>query len=181
MQTQHRHDDTQAARDLARVRRAVAAGYDLSREGHHCDTPLRHAILCIGNPRARLRAVRALLAAGAEVDPEPDGNGPLFAAVIQQDATVMQVLLDHGAAADREHDMGEPILDWAEFDYRAETYGEDMELPERPTVADRATMDTWLAFLDRIAVKYGKRRPDYLLILRNHGARTYAEMHPERA
>lgn len=67
------------------------------------------------------------------------------------------------------------------FDYRFETYGEGMALPEQPTAADRATPDTWLAFLDRIAITYGKRRPDYLLLLRNYGARTYAEMRPERA
>lgn len=181
MQTQHWHDDQQAARDVARMQRVVEAGYDLNCEGRHFDTPLGHAILNVRNPRARLRAVRALLASGARADPDPDGSGPLFAAAIQRDADVMQLLLDHGAAADREHDMGDPILDWATFDYRFETYGEDLELPEQPTAADTATPDTWLEFLDRIAIKYGKRRPDYLFLLRSHGARTYAEMHREGA
>jgi hypothetical protein len=47
--------------------------------------------------------------------------------------------------------------------------------PESPTDADKASEDSWLKFLDRLTIKYGKRRPDYLMLLRERGALTYAE------
>ena len=60
------------------------------------------------------------------------------------------------------------LLDWAEWHYRNDEY--DLELPEQPTDIDSATTDSWLAFLDCLAVKYGKPRPACLQLLRKHGA-----------
>jgi len=74
----------------------------------------------------------------------------------------------------REQADGETLYDYAEFDYRYETY--DMKLPEEPAETDRVSEDAWLKFLDRLAIKYGKRRPDHLFLLRERGALTTDEV-----
>lgn len=102
-----------------------------------------------------------------------EGSGPLFSAVIHQDIEVLRMLLDAGADPNCEHDIHIPLYDWAEFDYRYEAY--DLNLPEEPTAADKVSEEAWLQFLDRLAVKHGKRRPDYLFLLRERGALTYTE------
>jgi hypothetical protein len=48
-------------------------------------------------------------------------------------------------------------------------------LPEKPTEAEQTSEDLWLLFLERLAVKYGKRPPDYLRVLRDYGAKTKRE------
>ncbi|MCU0427579.1 MAG: hypothetical protein MUF71_18350 [Candidatus Kapabacteria bacterium] len=47
---------------------------------------------------------------------------------------------------------------------------------KKPREADTATPDTWLHFLNRLAVKYKRRRPDYLVSLRVFGAKTMREL-----
>ena len=42
--------------------------------------------------------------------------------------------------------------------------------------ADKASEDAWLLYLDRCAIKHGARRPDYLFLLREFGARTATEL-----
>jgi len=88
--------------------------------------------------------------------------------MIEYDADVMRLLLENGADPNREHDIAESLFDWAEWHYRNDEY--DLELPEQPTDIDSATTDSWLAFLDCLAVKYGKPRPACLQLLRKHGA-----------
>jgi hypothetical protein len=53
--------------------------------------------------------------------------------------------------------LGESLYDWADFAYRYEVWS--MNLPEEATVDERSDMDAWLGYLDRLAVKHGKRRP----------------------
>ena len=101
-------------------------------------------------------------------------GGPLFSAVINQDTEVLRLLLDHGADPNRENDGCETLYDWAKFDYWYEVY--DCEaFPEQPTDEDKVSEDAWLRFLDRIAVKHGLMRPDYLILLRERGALTRTE------
>nr|WP_298168369.1 hypothetical protein [uncultured Pseudomonas sp.] len=77
---------------------------------------------------------------------------------------------------------GEAPYDWAESDYCYSTWyepfheGGSLLPPDTPTAADEANEDAWLLYLDRCAVKHGMRRPDYLLLLREFGARTMAEL-----
>jgi len=159
--------------DLDRATELLAAGADLNvRVGF--DTLLSQVISAIRSEH-RLPVVRFMLAHGA--DPRllgDNGLGPLFAAVYVLDTEVIRLLLDHGADPNREHNGdGEPLYDWAVSDYRDEVF--NVHLPEPPTKADRANADTWLAYLDRLAVKYGKWRPDHLILFRSRGALTWKE------
>lgn len=96
-----------------------------------------------------------------------------------KDTRILKLLLDHGADPNKEHDLGEPLYNWAEFDYRYDEYGIQL-LPEEPTEEDKSTEDEWLQFLDRLAIKHGKRRPDYLFLLRAAGAKTWRELDAEQ-
>jgi len=171
--------------DLPKLRELISAGVALDSADQFGDYPLMIAIDAIDDEESRHAAVEMLLAAGA--DPkliDQSGGGPLFCAVHRQDTETMRMLLLYRADPRLEHDMGEPIYSWAEFDYRYETYQElfwnasdfNSSLPEKPADSDKESEENWLAFLDRIAVKYGKRRPDYLILLRQHGAPTSLEI-----
>lgn len=155
--------------DLVRAVELMSAGADLNAPDRHGETILSKIIPCIDDIARRRSVVRFMLDHGA--NPRlltDDGGGPLLAAVIARDTEVLRMLLDHGADPNREHDGIEPLYDYAEFDYRYEIY--DMKLPEEPTEADRVSADAWVQFLDRLAIRYGKRRPDYLILLRQRGA-----------
>jgi ankyrin repeat protein len=163
--------------NLVRAAEILSAGADINERDKHGETILDQIILDIDDISQRRAVISFMLGHGA--DPRlisPDGSGPLFSAVIAQDTEVLQMLLDYGADPNAEHDLGESLYSYAEFDYRFETY--DMNLPEKPTEADKASEDTWLQFLDRVAVQHGKRRPDYLILLRQRGALTNPERQP---
>ena len=159
--------------NLTRAAELLAAGADINSRTE-IDESFLNDIIHIEDVAERHTVVRFMLAHGA--DPRlisPDGGGPLFAAVIAADTVVLRLLLDHGADPNQEHDGGETLYEYAEFDYLYEIF--DLHPPEKPTAADKATPETWLLFLDRIAVQYGYRRPDYLFLLRERGALTSAE------
>ena len=107
-----------------------------------------------------------------------EGGGPLFNAVIPKDTEVLQLLLVHGADPNAEHEGVESLYAWAEFDYRYDEY--DLRMPEEPKEEDKASEDTWLDYLDRLAQKYGKRRPDCLRILRKAGAKGWSDKKAEK-
>lgn len=155
--------------DLRALEALARSGIDLNQTDEIEDGPLEVAIREIEDLPTRHAVLNTLLELG--VDPRrlnSDGGGPLFRAVIDQDTEALSILLAHGADPNLEHDFGESLYSWAAFDYRYEAW--DLRLPEEPTDSDRATEDAWLEFLDRLAIKYGKRRPDYLRLLRAHGA-----------
>jgi hypothetical protein len=112
-------------------------------------------------------------------------SGPLFSAVIIRNAEVVRLLLEAGAQPNEEWDEPESLYDWAEFDYRFEEYyrfeGYGLDLPEEPSPQDRESEDAWLRFLERLASTHGRRPPDYLRLLRDHGAKTSRELEAERA
>lgn len=166
--------------DTVAVQRCIEAGADVNAPDSFGTQPLRNAIAYIDEEDVRHQMVELLLKAGA--DPkrlDEDGSGPLFSAVLHQDTKLLKLLLDSGADPNQEHDLSEPLYNSAEFDYRYDEY--DLHLPEQPTDQDKASEENWLQFLDRLALKYGKRRPDYLFLLRAAGAKTWREMHPEPA
>lgn len=156
------------AGDAEAIRQLVSTGHDANGLSESGDTPLTVAVSSIEDAGLRRQIVELLLSLGSLPKPNPKGCGPLFSAVIQMDYDVLALLLAHGADPNQEHDMGESLYEWAEFDYRYEAW--DLELPESSTDADRASEAAWLEFLDRLAVKFGKQRPTGLRLLLEHGA-----------
>jgi hypothetical protein len=161
------------AADASAVRR-LAKATSINEPCSTADTILEVAIDSIENSDSRLKIVQLLLECGA--DPSfrvNDECGALFSAVLQKDTQVIRLLLQSGASPNVILD-GEPIYSWSEFDYRYDEF--DLELPEKPTDADKASEEQWLRYLDQLAIKYGRRRPDYLFALREHGAKTSCEL-----
>ncbi len=89
---------------------------------------------------------------------------------------MLRILLDEGADpnAVTMDSESESLYDWAEFDYRYEVW--DINPPEEGTPGDRVDEDAWLQYLDRLALKYGKRRPGHLQLLRDRGALMRADI-----
>jgi ankyrin repeat protein len=169
----------QAARrgDLDAIRTIVPMRIEI----HDCDelgNPLLVAIL--GDldhyPKApRHEITRLLLELGA--DPNQRANeddfSPLFQAVLSMDTEMIRILLDAGSDPNLGADGPEKLLDWALFDYRFEIWDID-QFPE--PAPDWTNIDDRLEWLDSLAVRYGRRRPDYVRLLRERGARTYEEL-----
>ena len=160
--------DLRAAADL------LAAGADINERDSSGESLLDDVIFSC-EEEDRQQVVQFMLDHGA--DPtlrDHQGGGPLFSAVIAKDTGVLRLLLDHGADPNREHDLGDSLYSYAKFDY---LYGEyDLALPEPPDDEAKSSEAAWLRYLDRLAVTYGKRRPDWLLLLRERGARTNEEL-----
>jgi hypothetical protein len=161
------------------MRAQVAAGFDLNGKDRFGDTILERVIndleFCPTTPKYEV--IAEMLALGA--DPQAlsdDGSSPLLVAVLNMDAEMVRILLDAGADpnAARMRDRDELLYDWADFVYRYEVW--KVKLPEDATTADLADKDAWLHHLDCLAVKYGKRRPDHLRLLRERGALSMSEL-----
>lgn len=163
-----------AARDKATALALIEAGADLSGHDKTGETILSNAIFLTEDPQDRLELVRALLAHGA--DPRllnVDGTGPLLECINYNDDRVMRLLLEAGADPNVILDGEEPLYDYTQCDYEYESYGGS--LPERGTEADRATVESWIDFLDRLALKHERPRPTMLYLLREFGARSWSE------
>ena len=153
---------------------AIEAGADVNEfvkpDG---ERPLTVAIESFECPVERHTALHILLAAGADptlLDDDEEFLGPLFSAMLAQDATSLQILLTAGADPALEHrGLGETLYEAAEVDYLLETWM--MELPEQPMDPDKASEEAWLGFLKRIAVEHGKPTPDCMFELWSAGAR----------
>ncbi len=151
-------------------------GFDASRI-HRCLS----AAMEIGDTKVRHAALRMLLDAGADpnlLDDKTESLGPLFSAVLAQDPVALEMLLGSGADPNRELSTGrESLYDYAEFHYRYHL-GWVETLPEEPDDSDRCSQESWLRFLERLAMKYGKSPPDHLFLLRRFGARSFDEFLP---
>lgn len=154
------------AGDIAAIYRLAEAGQDLNALDEFSRSPLQVAIYSVENVDRRRLVVETLLILGSKPTPNPEGDGPLFSAIVQADYVVLALLLAYGADPSEEHDMGESLYEWSEFDYRYEVW--DLDLPERPTDADRVSEAAWLEFLDRLAIKFVKLRPVGLRMLLEH-------------
>ena len=176
------------AGDFERVRSLVASGADVNGCVRNGATVLMEAI---GDPdnsdtSLRLAIARELLSLGADpCKTDNEGSGPLCNAAVRMDTEVLRLLMDAGANPNNETgwEEGRTAYDLAAEDYYVSTWisAEDIPfgsegLPEEPDANDLATHDTWLAFLDRMAIKYGKRRPDFLFLMRERGARLAGEL-----
>jgi|Laugresbdmm110sn_1035088.scaffolds.fasta_scaffold42842_2 hypothetical protein len=168
------------AGDIEAMRKMVADGMDLNDDLDDDTTLLEEVIgeICAAEGTPRYDVVREMLALGA--DPKrlsEKGSSPLFAALLTMDYEMLQILLEAGAdpnamVMDSEF---ESLYDWAEGDYQIEVWGED-PLPERPKPEVVAYPDDLNEFLDALAVKHTKLRPDHLKLLRKFGALRMAEI-----
>lgn len=167
------------AGDIGAMRAQVAAGFNLNGTDRFGDTILERVIsdleFCSETPKYEV--VKELLRLGA--DPRAlskDGSSPLIVAVLNMDTEMLRILLDAGADpnAVRMHSSDELLYDWAVFVYRYEVW--NVKLPEEAKAVDPADKDAWLLYLDSLAVKYGKPRPEYLRLLRARGALSISEL-----
>ncbi len=164
--------------DIEAMRAQVVGGFDLNGKDRFGDTMLERVIsdLELFPTTRKYEVIREMLRLGA--DPQglsEDGSTPLLIAVLNMDAEMVRILLDAGADPNAVgmRARNELLYDWAHFVYRQEVW--NVKLPEEATMADRADIDAWLRYLDRLAVKYGRRRPDHLRLLRERGALSISE------
>ena len=172
------------AGDMDAMGRQAAAGFDCNSLDQF-DRPLLEII--IGDLEfvpniPKYEVVQEMLRLGANVRQlNSDGLGPLFAAVLNMDTEMLRILLDAGADPNREIERAskETLLDWALWDYRYEIWNCSEVICEPD---DDYDVDYWshadsrLRHLDQLAIKYGRRRPDHLLLLRERGALTIYEV-----
>jgi ankyrin repeat protein len=162
------------AEDIKGLVSAIEAGADVNDFVTPDDSrPLTLAVESFQCLAERHTALQILLAAGADpklLNDDAEFLGPLFSAMLAQDAVSLQILLVAGADPNLEHrGVGETLYEAAEFDYLLETWM--MKLPERPTQVDKVSEEAWLAFLTRIAVEHGKPKPECMSALWGAGAR----------
>lgn len=169
--------------DIEAMRAQVVAGFDLTTPDEHGVSILEAVIDLLPDAPdpQRYEVVREMLRLGA--DPRQtnfDESGPLFSAILSMDTEMLRILIDAGADpnAEKMDTSCESLYDWAEFDYRYEVW--DINDLGNPTEDDRKDEDVWLNYLDRLAVREGKRRPDHLILLRARGALTMAELNAVR-
>jgi hypothetical protein len=164
--------------NIEAMRAQVVGGFDLNGKDRFGDTILERVIndLELSPTTRKYEVIREMLRLGA--DPQglsEDGASPLLIAVLNMDAEMVRILLDAGADPNAVgmRARNELLYDWADFVYRQEVW--NVKLPEEATMADRTDIDAWLRYLDRLAVKYGRRRPDHLRLLRSRGALSISE------
>jgi hypothetical protein len=163
--------------DISRVKELLAQGANPNATTGTGETALMEACSSWHTPENRFRMAEALIDAGADlayVNSEAgEALGALFECVLAKDARLIEFLISRGADPNKEYGLGETLYDLAEFDYRFDEY--EHRLPEKPAESDKATEESWLAFLTRLAARHRKNPPDYLLALRKGGALTGKE------
>ena len=175
--------DTFLREGAAAVLRQAEGGANLNAQAPD-GTPFLHWLMSMIGSHQRLTSkervtlITTLLDLGA--DPhvlDGDGNSILLEAVLDYDLAMLKLLLERGV--DPNCGCGEPfetLYDFALFDFDFE-FGAMWTEPVSTSLAeDRADADVWLRRLDREAQLGGCRRPDYLFLLRRHGAQTSPEM-----
>lgn len=177
--------DAATACDFECLRAMVASGADVNAFDADGVSVLTASVgdPHITEPSIRLTIARELLSLGADPCLLGDSRkGPLTEAMLCMDTDLLRLLLDAGAKPNDEAGCveGETLLDWALMDYEHDVWfmsAEGLEgAPDSPSETDRASADAWLMFLDRMAVKHGKRRPDHLFLLRERGAQRGIEL-----
>ena len=163
--------------DLSLIDKILQNGADINAQNDFGESILSDAVFILADSPNRYNVVKFLLEKGA--DPkvlDSERVGCLQNAMLGMDTKMLELLLDFGADPNAEAGFtdSETLYDWAEEDYRYETY--DFHLPEDPTEEDKANEESWLKFLQRLAQKYGRREPDHLFLLRARGARGASEL-----
>jgi len=163
--------------DIRDLETLISIGATVDARDDTNDTALVNAIQ-IEDEDTRFAFVEILLEAQANPKLLDEVKlGPFFAALLWKDYRVLELLLKYGADPNTEMirvDNPKSLYDWAETDYRYDEF--DIDMPEEPTETDKLSEENWLEYLDRLAIKYEKRQPDYLQLLRRFGAKTYKEL-----
>ncbi|WPN49162.1 hypothetical protein [Pseudomonas sp. P8_241] len=173
--------------DFHQVNASVAAGANLNALNSNGDTLLQDMVFWLAEDQSQLcgEMLRLLLQLGANPNILGDeGSSALTAAMLCMNSELLGILLSAGADPNQPRGLCESdsFYDWAEFDYSYNVWMRDnveFELispPEEPTDADQVSEESYLDYLDRMAVKYGVRRPDHLLLLRRFGAKSAHEI-----
>jgi ankyrin repeat protein len=163
--------DALRASKTERARSLLAAGADPNGiEPVSGECPLQVAIKDILDPAARNCAVRYLLAYGAVPEcSNGDSTGPLYLALMHRDARVLELLLRYGSDPKAQSGPGDRgLLQCALLDYSLDTYAG--RLPELLDSATRDDPDALIEFLNHLAVRQRKPRPECLELLRLYGA-----------
>lgn len=173
--------------DVHQVNALVAAGANLNALNSNGDTLLQEMVFWLAEDQSQLcgEMLRLLLQLGADPNILGDeGSSALTAAMLCMDSELLGILLSAGADPNQPKGLCESdsFYDWAELDYCYNVWmrdNEEFELmspPEEPTDADQVSEESYLDYLDRMAVKYGVRRPDHLFLLRSYGAKSAHEI-----
>lgn len=172
--------------DLSTIREIVATGFDLSTPSKYGESVLSEVIsqLSITGEMQPYRydVIKLLLELGANPNQlDNEGMGSLTDAMLVMDTEMLRMLLDAGARPNDFAGFGgdETFYDYAEFDYRFRIW-EINVFPEQPSKETLNDEDKWLNWMDGIAVKYQRRRPDHLFLLRQYGARCKWELNQNK-
>jgi ankyrin repeat protein len=161
-------------------------GADFNEFGPYGDSLLEDiiSILQVEEKPFQYKIVKTLIELGADPNevgidpdrPEEANSSPLTPAMLGMDTEMLKILLEAGADPNKVHGFtqNELFYDWAESDYCYEIF--NIQLPDEPTDEDKKDEDSWLKYLDRMAIKYNVRRPDHLFLLRKYGARSIKEI-----
>lgn len=166
--------------DLATVKSMLDAGFDKESVDQFEEPILSEIVFNLLEDAVpeRYAIVKKLINMGFNPQHlDSDGCGPLTQAMLSMDSMMLEVLLQGGAIANENagFKQGETLYDWAVFDYIQQIW-EINQIPEEPSQEALADEDLWLIWLDKMALKYKRRRPDHLLLLRKYGAKTGAEL-----
>jgi ankyrin repeat protein len=166
------------------VRAALDAGADPNRTDADGEPLLCEAFFC-DDLEKRHAVLKLLLERGANpnlfVIDEQIGDlfGPLSEAAMRRDRVALELLAAYGADPNAERLLRDTLYDYHLFDYQ---YEEDLlSIPDELTDADKATPDTLIDWLARVAEKYHRQPPDYLRTLRKIGAKTMRELEQLRS
>lgn len=176
--------------NLPLLRELAHRGADLNEVNSSGDTLLDDVLtdLCIEERPYRYDVARALLELGADPNVLSEGrSSPMLSPMFHMDTEMLRILLEAGADPNKPAGFldaelfpnhADSFYDYAECDYRFNVY--DFHLPDEPTDADRKDKESWLAYLDRMAIQHGVRRPDHLYLLRSYGAKSAVELQAGR-
>ena len=164
--------------DLETIRTMVANGFDLAtinKSGESVLTEICLELFAYETISHRYDALKLLLELGADVNQitDKDGTTALGNAGFSADTELFRILLEADANPNCRMDS-ETLYEWCEFDYYYETW--NLTYPETPPEQYRVSVDAWLNWMNEMAIKYQRRRPDHLFLLREYGARTSAEL-----
>jgi hypothetical protein len=174
--------DAAQKNDLMTIRQIIKSGFDVSTTNKYGESILDEVISDLSDggelQTHRLEVVRLLLELGANPNQrDTDGMGSLTSAMLVMDTEMLRLLLEAGALPNEFSgtSISETLYEWAAFDYVYEVWDIN-KIPDLENQVVPDDEDEWLNWIDGIAVKYGRRRPDHLFLLRQYGARLKSEL-----